>query len=75
MISLTRLFDETKCYEALRGLRWPDGVKCPYCGSLSVTRQGTDARQSQGQDCRCGSCKRYFDNLSETIFAVRHLSL
>lgn len=75
MISLTRLLDDSKCYEVLRGLRWPDGVKCPHCGSPGVTKQGTDARQPQRQDYRCGGCGRHFDDLSETIFAGRHQSL
>lgn len=75
MISLTRLLDDAKCYEALRRLRWPDGVKCPHCGSPGVTKQGMDAKQPQRQDYRCGGCGRHFDDLSETIFAGRHQSL
>jgi hypothetical protein len=47
VISLTRLLDDAKCYEVLRGLRWPEGIKCPHCGSPGVTKQGMDARQPQ----------------------------
>ena len=75
MISLTRLLDDAKCYEVLRGLRWPEGIKCPHCGSPGVSKQGMDGRQPQRQDYRCGGCGRHFDDLSETIFAGRHQSL
>lgn len=52
MISLTRLLDDAKCYEVLRGLRWPEGIKCPHCGSPGVTKQGMNAKQPQRQDYR-----------------------
>lgn len=75
LIHLTTLLDDAKCYEIVRGLRWPDGVRCPQCGASSVSKQGRDARQPARQDYRCGDCGRYFDDLTGTIFAGRHQPL
>lgn len=75
MIHLTTLLDDAKCYEIVRELRWPDGVRCPHCGASSVSKQGRDTRQPARQDYRCGDCGRYFDDLTGTIFAGRHQPL
>jgi transposase-like protein len=75
MIALTTLLDATKCYEVLRGLRWPEGVMCPHCESSSVTKQGHDTTQPARQKYRCGDCERHFDDLTGTIFAGRHQAL
>ena len=31
MINLQNLLDDAKCYETVRRLRWPVGVRCPHC--------------------------------------------
>ena len=69
---LVGLLDDAKCYEMVRQMRWPEGVKCPHCGADTVSKQGRDARQPERQDYRCRGGLRYFDDLSETIFAGRH---
>ncbi len=33
MIPLQNLLDDHKCYEVIRQLRWPDGVRCPHCSA------------------------------------------
>ena len=40
MINLQNLLDDAKCYETIRQLRWPGGVRCPHCGATAVTKQG-----------------------------------
>jgi transposase-like protein len=75
MLMLAGLLDDAKCYEVVRQMRWPEGVKCPHCGAATVSKQGRDARQPERQDYRCTGCMRYFDDLSETIFAGRHQPL
>ena len=56
MIDLQSLIDDVKCYEAVRQLRWPEGVRCPHCNAARVTKQGRDttqpARQFQRSDLR-----------------------
>jgi transposase-like protein len=72
MIHLQSLLDDTKCYEKVRGLRWPEGVHCPHCVSAMVTRQGRDTIQPARQKYRCTTCRRYFDDLTGTMLAGHH---
>ncbi|MGE5374420.1 MAG: transposase, partial [Bacteroidota bacterium] len=39
MINLQHLIDDAKCYAVVRELRWPDGVRCPGCGSGKVKKR------------------------------------
>lgn len=50
----------------IRGLRWKEGVHCTNCGSLSIRLH---QKQKIGlYRYRCNDCKRYFSDLSKTIF-------
>jgi transposase-like protein len=75
MINLQSLIDDAKCYETVRALRWPEGVRCPHCASSQVTKQGRDATQPMRQKSRCTACERYFDDLTGTVFAGHHQPL
>ena len=75
MINIQRLIDDAKCYETIRELRWPDGVRCPHCGSAGVNKRGHDERQTDRQRYECQQCRRQFDDLSETIFEGHHQPL
>ena len=72
MLNLQNLIDDAKCYETVRELRWPAGVRCAHCDSPQVTKQGRDTTQSQRQKYRCQRCGRYFDDLTGTVFAGHH---
>lgn len=75
MIKLQNLLDDTKCYETVRELRWPDGIDCPHCHSKTLTKQGFDQTQPARQKYRCSRCRRYFDDLTATVFAGHHQPL
>ncbi len=45
MINLQNLLDDAKCYETVRQLRWPGGVRCPRCDAAAITKQGRDTTQ------------------------------
>ena len=75
MINLQNLLDDVKCYETVRRLRWPDGVRCPHCGAAAITKQGRDTTQPARQKYHCGRCHRRFDDLTETVLAGRHQPL
>jgi len=75
MINIQRLIDDAQCYEIVRELRWPDGVRCPHCGSAKVNRRGHDERQRPRQRYECKGCGRQFDDLSSTIFEGHHQPL
>lgn len=71
MIPLTALLDDAKCYEVLHSLHWPEGETCPHCQSAQVSKQGREATQPARRKYCCGDCRRYFDDLTGTIFASR----
>jgi transposase-like protein len=69
MVNIQDLFDDAKCYQTIRTMRWPDGVTCPQCSSVSVIRNGRDDTEPHRQRCECRGCHRGFDGLTDTIFA------
>ena len=40
MIHLYNLLDDAKCYNKIRELRCPVGLKCPYYRPVTLTKQG-----------------------------------
>lgn len=75
MIQIQRLMDEAKCYESVRDMRWPGGVRCPHCNSEQISKRGHDERQSARQRYECNGCGRQFDDLTGTIFEGHHQPL
>jgi transposase-like protein len=75
MIHLQNLLDDVKCYAKVRELRWPEGVRCPHCGSATVTKQGRDSTQPARRKYRCSARGRYFDDLTGTVPAGHHQPL
>ena len=59
---------QIKCEEHLERMRWPDGVKCPRCGSRNVKRLST-RRQWQCQ------CRYQFSVTAGTVFHKTHIDL
>ena len=72
LVNLPSLIDDAKCYELVRQHRWPDGVRCPSCGSASVARHGRDDTQPHRQRYRCAACGARFDDLTGTVLAGHH---
>ena len=72
MINLPSLIDDARCFETIRTMRWPDGLKCPECASTGVIKDGRHDTQTQRQRYRCHGCGKRFDDLSGTIFAGHH---
>ena len=68
-LTLLPLIDDQKCFESVRQLRWPEGVKCPHCDSPQVSKRGFDDTQKCRQRYCCGGCRRDFDDLTNTVFA------
>jgi transposase-like protein len=75
MINIQSLIDDAKCYETVREIRWPNGVKCPHCDSAEISKRGRDERQKDRQRYECGACHRQFDDLTGTIFEGHHQPL
>jgi len=62
---------EDWCWQALRDLRWPVRVLCPYCRG----RAGRHWRKGHGCQYWCSRCKRKFSDLTGTPFEGTHLPL
>ena len=75
LVSLSSLIDDAKCYALVRQQRWPDGVRCPGCGSAEVIRHGRDDTQQHRQRYRCRGCDARFDDLTGTVLAGHHQPL
>src|SRR5512147_2128502 len=74
-ITIRKLISEENCYETLRQLRWPEGVRCPFCGSVEVNRRGYAEVHRRCRRYQCKGCDRRFDDLSETVLAGHHQPL
>ncbi|MEM3951889.1 MAG: transposase [Nitrososphaerota archaeon] len=72
-IRLSLTIRDGEVVELIRRRRWPNGVKCPYCGSITV-RNGRPARRLYVQRYLCKGCRRQFHDLSGTVFAKTRLS-
>lgn len=75
MINLPNLIDDAKCYEAIRTLRWADGVQCPHCFHTDVIKRGFDDTEPYRQRYSCNQCGKRFDDLTGTVFSGHHQSL
>ena len=75
LVNILGIIDDAKCYEMVRHLRWPDGVRCPHCDSDTVVKQGRYETEPRRQLHECRSCCRRFDDTTDTIFAGHHRPL
>ena len=75
LFDLSGLMDDAKCFALVRQRRWPEGVRCPGCGSDAVIRDGRDDAQPDRQRYRCKACAGRFDDLTGTALAGRHQPL
>jgi transposase-like protein len=75
LVNLASLIDDAKCFALVRQHRWPEGVRCPGCGSDAVVRHGCDDTQPHRQGYRCKRCAGRFDDLTGTVLAGHHQPL
>lgn len=60
---------ESACLEHFSKIRFRNGLYCPLCGSTTAYEYKKSRRY------RCGSCKKDFNALSNTVFENAHLEL
>ena len=68
-VKLKLTLTDEQVIEMLREHRWPDGVRCPYCGSESVIRYGKAPNKPYVQRHRCKTCGRQLSDITGTPFA------
>ncbi len=70
LVELMQKFNsEDRCREYVEALRWPSGVCCTRCGSLSVSRI---VKRHQYD---CNDCRYQFSPMAGTVFHDTHLPL
>jgi transposase-like protein len=75
MIRIHALLDDDKCFQSVRDIRWPNGLRCSACGSENVTKRGFHSTQKARQRYECQACGKQFDDLTDTIFEGHHQPL
>ena len=75
LVDLSALIDDAECFALVRQHRWPEGGRCPACGSGAVVRDGHDDTRPQRQRYRCKGCAGRFDDLTGTVLAGHHQPL
>lgn len=65
-MSLTEFFrlypSDIEAEEQLVAWRWPDGIRCPHCGSDRIS----DVKSRRPQPWRCKDCRRHFSHTTDT---------
>jgi transposase-like protein len=64
--------DEAKATAHMEADRWPDGVTCPFCGSVNVHRM---EGKTQAGMFLCNDCRDKFTVRTGTIFERSHIPL
>lgn len=75
LIIIRKIVDDAKCYQVVRELRWPEEIRCPHCNSSKIIKYGKDDTEPYRQKYNCKGCGRFFDDLTNTIFAGHHQPL
>ncbi|MGE5303555.1 MAG: transposase [Alphaproteobacteria bacterium] len=65
---------ENWCYDALRQIRWPNGITCPHCRRRRITIHSKFVTTSRRRYL-CLGCRRTFTDLTGTPFARTNLPL
>src|SRR5438552_2968366 len=80
LIQVTREFaDEEKCLDYLEQRRWPNGIRCPVCGSdkYSIITRKTQTKNKRDRFYAClePTCKHRFSSTAGTLFHGSHIPL
>jgi transposase-like protein len=55
-LNIKNLIDDEKCFQTVRNIRWPSGVKCPHCNACNIIKRGKDDTEDHKQRYECKSC-------------------
>jgi transposase-like protein len=69
LLNVRQLMDDAKCYEVVRELRWPDGVRYPTCDSGQINKRGFHDHQAHRQQYSCQECKAFLASLLTLLLA------
>ena len=66
--------DQAGCAETWREVRWPDGARCPECGSEEVQTRQRDYRDGLHR-YHCEACDKWFIDTTGTFLEASNVSL
>jgi transposase-like protein len=69
-INAPQFTNEEAAIAHLEASRWPDGVNCPHCGSVAVTRMGG---KTQAGMFICNDCRDKFTPRTGTVMERSHI--
>ncbi|MCY4156759.1 MAG: IS1595 family transposase [Gammaproteobacteria bacterium] len=70
LVEITRLFPHNEVVEQwLIGIRWPEGISCPHCGSENVQEKAKHPTMPH----RCRSCRKFFSVCTGTVMQASNL--
>ena len=61
--------DEKQTEELFINARWPNGIACPFCGSMDIRKQ------HKPQPFRCGDCRKLFSVKTLSVMHASNISL
>jgi transposase-like protein len=71
-ISAPQFTNEQAAIAHVEASRWPDGVNCPHCGSVTVTRMGG---KTQAGMFLCNDCREKFTCRTGTVMERSHIPI
>ena len=66
---------EAQARTILEGIRWPDGIACPRCGSVKVKRLEAKSEKVRDGVIQCNDCKGQFTVTVGTVMHGSHITL
>jgi len=74
LLTLSKLTEE-ESRETLERIRWPDGARCPHCGSKVVVKLAGKSTRPGLYKCKDRDCRKQFTVTVNTIFADSHIPI
>lgn len=66
---------EDEARAILEGIRWPNGIACPHCGSMRIMRIKAISDKVRDGLLRCKDCRKQFTVTTGTIMHRSHITL
>jgi transposase-like protein len=66
---------ENEARAILEGIRWPNGIACPHCGSIKVKRLQAKSEKVRDGVIQCNDCRGQFTVTVGTIMQGSHITL
>jgi transposase-like protein len=70
VLNAPQFTNEDAAIAHLEASRWPDGVNCPHCGSVTITRMGG---KTQAGMFLCNDCREKFTPRTGTVMERSHI--